>query len=815
MGATNMKKILLFLLLLVLALSSVAAQDYVVIESDGSSNVVLTESEWAALATLTIANDHGATDVDQVVTIFTNDFDLEGTFRDTSAVEISPDGAILQHRIEFEEGLTSDFNSDYELVDIKYESLPLMGKHFFISEMILNPVAEYLDMTLVSSSVMDTLEEGQIKYYTIDGVDYEVLLRIVDPVTREVQFKVNGEISDTLKKGETDRLSDGSLLGVREILISDVALVEFFLGAQIYEIEIENFNSGFNQNEENENQFVKVIYTNDSSTITIDEIIFEYRNMDNIFTSETLFIPVFETVMENTRFNPFFMVPTIDLRLMDLSDSYVKFILGKYYFYPLIMDDLEATVDDLEYYDLNFETLEVYQNSSVEFLVDFENDADVAIENITVLVQLDIDGTQEGIELTNFVGTVVSDDYAEVNLVIDLSQIKTIPGITSGLVYIEGYINGFEVSNARLFDIEIIEVEDSATVQDPFLGDNQDNSTQNETSDDSPIGLKFKDILVEVDGDKDSSADEKGGQIDKDVKPGSIIDFEIEIENLLDDIDIEDVEVTIDIFGIDDGDDLDESEDINKIKDGDKETVNLRFEVPLELDDDQFDVTITAQGEGEDGKTYKISLDMIIEIDKDKDDIRFKDVDLLSYGLSCSRETSVEIEIINVGEDDRDDVKVKVSSSALGISESKTGIDLEADADDDNKWDGRISFEISKTQKAGTYPISIEVFAEDGARSDSKVIDLEVRDCASASSSSNTGSSQQVSNQESSTTNEVIVQYEGQTQTDNSVSAGVYAKSSSTTTSSLDDEGVYVLMLAILVLISFGGVGLAILALRP
>ena len=81
--------------------------------------------------------------------------------------------------------------------------------------------------------------------------------------------------------------------------------------------------------------------------------------------------------------------------------------------------------------------------------------------------------------------------------------------------------------------------------------------------------LEVYDLKVEVDGDKDSSADEDGGTIDNDVRPGSEITMDITLKNLYssdDDINIENIDITGTIYDIDDGEDIDESDSIDKIK---------------------------------------------------------------------------------------------------------------------------------------------------------------------------------------------------------------------------------------------------------
>ena len=78
--------------------------------------------------------------------------------------------------------------------------------------------------------------------FTIDGKDFEVSLDFVD--ANSAKFTVNGEATRDLLDGETDKLSDGTTIGVSEILYQDYAggvhQAQFFLGAQKLEMKDTN-----------------------------------------------------------------------------------------------------------------------------------------------------------------------------------------------------------------------------------------------------------------------------------------------------------------------------------------------------------------------------------------------------------------------------------------------------------------------------------------------------------------------------------------------------------------------------------------------
>ena len=155
---------------------------------------------------------------------------------------------IARYLIEFTTALESDvddsagsasstglFLTDYQDVD-----LTLFGRKYTIvtakrqttggSEMVL---------TLMGGAGKDTLIEKQTKTYTISGKDYETTLNFVD--ADEAQFVINGQTSRKMKDGDTDKLSDGTTIGVTDVLYQDYAggihSATFFIGANKLEIK--------------------------------------------------------------------------------------------------------------------------------------------------------------------------------------------------------------------------------------------------------------------------------------------------------------------------------------------------------------------------------------------------------------------------------------------------------------------------------------------------------------------------------------------------------------------------------------------------
>ncbi|MFH2028339.1 MAG: hypothetical protein ABIJ08_04335 [Nanoarchaeota archaeon] len=126
------------------------------------------------------------------------------------------------------------------LPDIEDEEISMFGNKYTIvkARRTVNGPNATVELTLMSGAVKDTLQEGETKTYTIDGKEYEVNVPIItDTGTTYVKFVINGETTKALQDGQSDKMSDGTEIGVREILPNEAGdvsqdIVEFYLGAK-------------------------------------------------------------------------------------------------------------------------------------------------------------------------------------------------------------------------------------------------------------------------------------------------------------------------------------------------------------------------------------------------------------------------------------------------------------------------------------------------------------------------------------------------------------------------------------------------------
>lgn len=147
--------------------------------------------------------------------------------------------------------------------------------------------------------------------------------------------------------------------------------------------------------------------------------------------------------------------------------------------------------------------------------------------------------------------------------------------------------------------------------------------------------LKLKDIKVFVGGKKETGADEDGGKID--VIPGSKLELKIELENLYtenEDIEIEDITVEGTLEDIDSGNDIEDSVSSFDLKAQKDKKVALEFNIPDQVDDEDYELIIEIEGENERGFTYSKTIEFEVEVEMVKEEVVFEE-SFLGNDIQC------------------------------------------------------------------------------------------------------------------------------------------------------------------------------------
>ncbi len=214
---------------------------------------------------------------------------------------------------------------------------------------------------------------------------------------------------------------------------------------------------------------------------------------------------------------------------------------------------------------------------------------------------------------------------------------------------------------------------------------------------------------------------------DDKVAPGDEISIDVRVDNLNSDLDLENIKIEVKIKDIDDGDDLEEKSDEFDIRSGDDNEETLTFTIPLNVDENTYDLIVIVDGEDEDGNNFEVTqiFPEEIEVEKDEDDeISVDRLTLDPETVSCGQLLEIEVKAVNTGQDNQRDMYLKVSARGL-FDETSSSFDLEGDRGnfDDREITKTFTVTIPEDAEETTYLIDVQAYDEDDATIDTRQLD--------------------------------------------------------------------------------------------
>jgi len=245
--------------------------------------------------------------------------------------------------------------------------------------------------------------------------------------------------------------------------------------------------------------------------------------------------------------------------------------------------------------------------------------------------------------------------------------------------------------------------------------------------------LIFSDVDVKV-GSKTSKNQNDGDTIDDEAAPGDKVEFRIETKSNFtnaDNLDIEDVTVEVTIEGIDDGDDFDDESNEFNLRPGNDKRVTVEFEIPLEVEEDSYEVLIEANGEDENGIDHRVTMRLKLEVEKENHLIEITGKSLNPTDLSCNRRNvQVGLTAINLGNEDEEDIKIQVYNPELDLDLQETVDDLTAEPnEDESRFSKTFYFNVPADTEPGAYNIALRALYEDNRRKSEEFVTLNVNEC--------------------------------------------------------------------------------------
>lgn len=248
--------------------------------------------------------------------------------------------------------------------------------------------------------------------------------------------------------------------------------------------------------------------------------------------------------------------------------------------------------------------------------------------------------------------------------------------------------------------------------------------------------LVFSDVDVKVGGRTSNNLNDND-RIGEDVEPGDNLEFRIKVQNNFtsaENLKIRDITVKTTIEGIDDGNDLEEESSNFDLSPGSDKRITLKFQSPIEVSEDTFDVLIHAEGEDKNGTNHESEMRLKLEVNKKSHMLKITRKTLSPAEISCNRKNvQLAVTAINIGTEDEKDVAVEVSNSDLGINLKDRITELTAEPNEpESRFSKTYSFAVPSDVEAGSYPITISASYDDDRKRAEDTAQLTVSECAAA-----------------------------------------------------------------------------------
>lgn len=226
-----------------------------------------------------------------------------------------------------------------------------------------------------------------------------------------------------------------------------------------------------------------------------------------------------------------------------------------------------------------------------------------------------------------------------------------------------------------------------------------------------------------------------GNTINEDARPGDNVEIRVDVKNNFtsaENLRIRDISVKGTIESIDNGNDLEQDSSNFNLGTGSSKRVTLRYQVPLQVDEDTFNIDINAEGEDQNGTTQTVDAVVKLNVNKRSHDIRFVRDALSPAEITCKRANiRLDLSFINLGNDDENTVNIQIYNPDLGLDIKDSVSNLLAQANDPASRFSKIySFKVANDVPAGAYPIAVRLSYNNDNQKKEDTVYLTVSDCS-------------------------------------------------------------------------------------
>ncbi|MBI2107882.1 hypothetical protein HYT54_02045 [Candidatus Woesearchaeota archaeon] len=225
-----------------------------------------------------------------------------------------------------------------------------------------------------------------------------------------------------------------------------------------------------------------------------------------------------------------------------------------------------------------------------------------------------------------------------------------------------------------------------------------------------------------------------GARLDLDVEPDSNVTFEINAENLFqndeDNNEMRDVQATIVIEDINDGEDIEVETNTVDLGLTDNQWLTAKAHIPKRVEQKTYTVQIVVEGDGRDGSSHNVDWEIQMPVTKETHDIRFDYVNIGKNPVQCGESVNLNAALYNAGRNGESDLKLEIVNPDLGLNYVKSAIFLDIEKfEEESSLQETIPVNVGKGVKPGVYPIKANLYWQNTVLFDERTISLEVLPC--------------------------------------------------------------------------------------
>ncbi len=325
----------------------------------------------------------------------------------------------------------------------------------------------------------------------------------------------------------------------------------------------------------------------------------------------------------------------------------------------------------------------------------------------------------------NNTGTIPGDDFASITLSHVSDDFIDRASHQIEITYDEPLSTDLDIGAEGVYTIDMVSDEDQ------YLGEYAGTFTITAVTEDGQTLTQTFELTINSENEFVSLEIEDYDDLEE-LEPNDDFTVEIDVKNELSGIDLENVEIKVWILDIDDNDDLDaESSDFD-IGSSDHESEKIDFTIPINVDEDWFDMKVRVRGEDEDGTDFEVIqyFERVVEVIKDEDErVDFEDFEMSSTNLACGSTFSVNVDAINTGEDDLDEMYFRLKIEGTDVNIKSEDFDLDSGDYDDREVNVDFYVTLPNDLDKESYNLEILAYNEDNDLVDGHYVPITVTPC--------------------------------------------------------------------------------------